>query len=139
MRACSDARRRSSTPARRVDATMSSRARTVVAIALAGLCAGALLVDRSLQFFIGRDSSVFLYVARRVQEGGGPYRDVWDHKPPLIYYLDVIGLALADRGVPGVAGGGGSGPFSPPVLRLFVLFPAPGGRAPPLRLGGGGP
>ena len=53
-------------------------------IALAGLCAGALLVDRSLQFFIGRDSSLFLYVARRVQEGGDPYRDVWDHKPPLI-------------------------------------------------------
>ena len=75
----------------------------MVAIALAGLCAGALLVDRSLQFFIGRDSSLFLYVARRVQEGGVPYRDVWDHKPPLIYYLDVVGLALADRGIPGVA------------------------------------
>src|SRR5437762_14368666 len=80
MRACSDARRRSSTPARPVDATLSTRARTVVVIALAGLCAGALLVDRSLQFFIGRDSSLFLYVARRVQEGGVPYRDVWDHK-----------------------------------------------------------
>jgi hypothetical protein len=75
----------------------------LVTIALAGLSAGALLVDRSLQFFVGRDSSVFLYVARQVQDGGVPYRDVWDHKPPLIYYLDVIGLALADRGVPGVA------------------------------------
>jgi len=82
---------------------MSARSRAFVAAALAALCAGALLVDRSLQFFIGRDSSLFLYVARRVQEGGVPYRDVWDHKPPLIYYLDVIGLALADRGVPGVA------------------------------------
>lgn len=75
----------------------------LVTIVLAGLCAGALLVDRSLQFFIGRDSSLFLYIARRVQEGAVPYRDVWDHKPPLIYYLDVIGLALADRGIPGMA------------------------------------
>src|SRR5437879_13433143 len=97
MRACSDARRRSSTHARRVDATVSSRARTVVAIALAGLCAGALLVDRSVQFFIGRDSSVFLYVARPVQEGGVPYRDVCDEKPALIYFLARLGLALPDR------------------------------------------
>ena len=60
-------------------------------------------MDRSLQFFVGRDSSVFLYVARRIQEGGLPYRDVWDHKPPLIYYLDLAGLWLADRGLPGLA------------------------------------
>jgi len=82
---------------------MSARSRAYVTAALAAVCAGALLIDRSLQFFIGRDSSLFLYVARRVQEGGIPYRDVWDHKPPLIYYLDVIGLTLADRGIPGVA------------------------------------
>lgn len=74
----------------------------MVTIALAGLCAGALIVDRSLQYVIGRDSSFFLYAARVVQQGGVPYRDVWDHKPPGIYYLDVIGLALSDRGLPGV-------------------------------------
>jgi len=82
---------------------MSLRGRILVTTALAALCAGALLVDRSLQYFVGRDSSLFLYVARRVQEGGLPYRDVWDHKPPLIYYLDVIGLVLDDRGLPGIA------------------------------------
>jgi hypothetical protein len=75
----------------------------LVTIALAVLSAGALWVDRSIQFFIGRDSSLFLYVAQRVRDGAVPYRDVWDHKPPLIYYLDVIGLSLADRGLPGVA------------------------------------
>ena len=74
----------------------------MVTIALATLCAGALMVDRSLQFFIGRDSSFFLYAARVVQQGGVPYLDVWDHKPPGIFYLDVIGLALSDRGLPGV-------------------------------------
>ena len=62
-----------------------------------------LVIDRSIQVFAGRDSSFFLYVAQRVQEGALPYRDVWDHKPPLIFYFDVIGLALSDRGIPGVA------------------------------------
>ena len=46
---------------------------------------------------------MFLYVARRIQEGGLPYRDVWDHKPPLIYYLDLAALWLAERGLPGLA------------------------------------
>src|SRR5437867_3594979 len=121
MRACSDARRRSSTHARRVDAAMSAWRRTLVAIALAGLSAGALLVDRSLQFFIGRDSSLFLYVARRVQEGGVPYRDVWDQKPPLIYYLDVIGLALADRGIPGVAAVEFAALFAAAIVGFWAL------------------
>jgi len=74
-----------------------------VTITLAAVVTGALFIDRSLQYFVGRDSSVFLYVARVVQNGGVPYRDVWDHKPPLIYYLDVVGLTLADRGIPGIA------------------------------------
>src|SRR6266540_2789042 len=81
---------------------MRLRERALVTIALAALSAGALWVDRSIQFFIGRDSSLFLYVAQRIQEGGVPYRDVWDHKPPLIYYFGVIGLALGDHGVSGV-------------------------------------
>jgi hypothetical protein len=81
---------------------MRLRERAFVTIALAALSAGALWVDRSIQFFIGRDSSLFLYVAQRIQDGGLPYRDVWDHKPPLIYYFGVIGLALGDHGISGV-------------------------------------
>jgi hypothetical protein len=41
------------------------------------------------------DAGVFIYAARMMLEGdGAPYRDVWDHKPPLIYGLDALGLAL---------------------------------------------
>jgi hypothetical protein len=72
---------------------MRLRERVLITIVLAALSAGALWIDRSIQFFIGRDSSLFLYVAQRIQDGGLPYRDVWDHKPPLIYYFGVIGLA----------------------------------------------
>ncbi len=68
----------------------------------AALCSVALFLDRSTRFFLERDSGVFLYTARRVLVGGLPYRDVWDHKPPLIYYIDALGVALTDRGLPGV-------------------------------------
>lgn len=40
------------------------------------------------------DSSVFLYMGQRVLDGGIPYRDVWDHKGPLIYYIDALGLGI---------------------------------------------
>lgn len=42
------------------------------------------------------DSSVFLYTADTILDGGLPYRDVWDHKGPLIYYIDALGLLLGD-------------------------------------------
>ena len=40
------------------------------------------------------DAGVFLYAAQRLLDGGLPYRDVWDHKPPLIYLLDALGLLV---------------------------------------------
>lgn len=36
-----------------------------------------------------RDSGVFLYAAQRIVEGELPYRDVWDHKPPMVYLLNL--------------------------------------------------
>jgi hypothetical protein len=50
----------------------------------------------------GRDSGVFLYAASVILDGGLSYRDVWDHKPPGIYYLDALGLALGGRTLWGV-------------------------------------
>ena len=41
------------------------------------------------------DEGVFLYIAHRIAAGGMPYRDVWDHKPPGVYLLDL--LAGADE------------------------------------------
>lgn len=40
------------------------------------------------------DSSVFLYMGRRMQEGLVPYRDVFDHKGPILYFINYIGLQL---------------------------------------------
>jgi len=49
-----------------------------------------------------RDSGVFLYVGWRFLRGDIPYRDVWDHKPPLIYFIDAIGLTLTPDSLWGV-------------------------------------
>ena len=43
------------------------------------------------------DTGVFLYAAQRLLDGGAPYRDIWDHKPPGVYFIDAVGLALAGR------------------------------------------
>jgi Dolichyl-phosphate-mannose-protein mannosyltransferase len=49
-----------------------------------------------------RDSGVFLYVGWRLLNGEIPYRDVWDHKPPLIYFVDAFGLTLTPHSLWGV-------------------------------------
>jgi hypothetical protein len=49
-----------------------------------------------------RDSGVFLYMGWRFISGDIPYRDVWDHKPPLIYFVDALGLGLTPDSIWGV-------------------------------------
>jgi len=49
-----------------------------------------------------RDSGVFLYMGWRFLNGDIPYRDVWDHKPPLIYFVDALGITLTPDSLWGV-------------------------------------
>lgn len=44
---------------------------------------------------INRDSGVFLYIGDRILHGDTLYRNVWDHKPPMIYYINAFGLAIS--------------------------------------------
>lgn len=44
-----------------------------------------------------RDSGMFLYAGWQILEGKIPYRDVWDLKPPVIFYLNAAGLAIANN------------------------------------------
>lgn len=46
------------------------------------------------------DSSVFKYVARVILAGGMPYLDAFDHKGPLTYLINVLGIRIAEwRGI----------------------------------------
>ena len=49
-----------------------------------------------------RDSGVFLYAGWRFLHADIPYRNVWDHKPPLIYFMDALGLTLTPHSLWGV-------------------------------------
>ena len=42
----------------------------------------------------GRDSGIFAYTGKMIREGGLPYRDLWDNKPPGVYYLDALAFLL---------------------------------------------
>jgi hypothetical protein len=49
-----------------------------------------------------RDSGVFFYIGWRILHGELPYRDIWDHKPPLIFYLNALGLGVSNNSLWGV-------------------------------------
>ena len=70
----------------------------VVAVALLVVVAVAVLLPNHPS---GRDpaedAGVFFYAAQRLLDGGAPYRDIWDHKPPGVYFIDAVGIALAGR------------------------------------------
>src|SRR5512143_2942089 len=51
---------------------------------------------------LARDEGVFVYVGRAILEGKIPYRDVWDHKGPLIYYINALGLWIGPNSLWGI-------------------------------------
>jgi hypothetical protein len=46
--------------------------------------------------FVRRDAGVFLYTGSRILSGYIPYKDIWDNKPPVIFYINALGLAISD-------------------------------------------
>lgn len=42
----------------------------------------------------GRDSGIFAYTGQVILDGGLAYRDAWDNKPPLVYYVNALALLL---------------------------------------------
>jgi hypothetical protein len=56
------------------------------------------LLLQLLDFGYGRDQGIFAVVGRAIREGGVPYRDAWDFKPPGIYFV----YALAGSTVRGI-------------------------------------
>ena len=63
---------------------------------------------------LSEDSGMSLYHGKRILEGNIPYRDTWEHKGPLIFYINALGLFL----------GGGSSWGVWTIQFLFILASA---------------
>ncbi|HTN87681.1 MAG TPA: glycosyltransferase family 39 protein, partial [Sorangium sp.] len=66
-------------------------ARAIVAIALGAI---AFLLLQILTYGYGRDQGIYAIVARAVLDGGMPYRDAFDFKPPGIFLIYALARAL---------------------------------------------
>jgi hypothetical protein len=44
--------------------------------------------------YLEADSGVYAYIGSAILDGELPYRDVWEHKPPVGFYLNALALAL---------------------------------------------
>lgn len=63
---------------------------------LAAACFAVILFGllQILTFGYGRDQGIYAMVARSILEGGMPYRDAWDFKPPGIFLIYALARAL---------------------------------------------
>jgi hypothetical protein len=77
--------------------------RVVAAIALLAAATLVLLpTSPAFQPVPGRDSGAFLVVAQTILHGERPYVDAWDHKGPVLFLVNALGLLLPLPGVWGV-------------------------------------
>ncbi|MDL5050789.1 glycosyltransferase family 39 protein [Oscillatoria amoena NRMC-F 0135] len=54
------------------------------------------------QFLLRSDSGIFAYIGQQLAAGKRLYVDVWDHKPPLIYWWNALGCLLSPGSVKGI-------------------------------------
>ncbi len=38
-----------------------------------------------------------MYIGSRILNGELPYREIWDHKPPVVFYLNALGLLIKNN------------------------------------------
>lgn len=69
------------------------------ALTICGYSVALFAAIGSLTWPLGRDQGIFTWVAQVVLGGGYPYRDAWDIKGPLSYYVYAIGLVLGSDGL----------------------------------------
>jgi hypothetical protein len=99
---------------------MSSRLALALALAL------LLIRLPSLAQPMGADQSLYAYVGERIREGGLPYRDAWDQKPPAIHFLYAAMRTIwADDGVVAAAD------LAAAATVAWLLFKVGGALGPP--------
>lgn len=74
----------------------------VILIFLACLTLMFAFIPIRANYYPSFDSSIFSYIGQQILRGKLPYVDGWDHKPPLIFYIDAFGLWLANGHLIGI-------------------------------------
>ena len=69
----------------------------IVSCLFIGLLVVAILMPDSPLYkrYLERDSGVFHYIGWLITQGRIPYLDVWDHKPPIVFFINALGLFLS--------------------------------------------
>jgi hypothetical protein len=75
---------------------MKQQRLTLIALLLVSL--GLSLFYNPYYNILSGDKEIYRYIGMVMVKGGVPYRDVFDHKPPLIFFLNYAGLLLGTWG-----------------------------------------
>src|SRR5690606_6386058 len=70
--------------------------------ALAAAALGLILALPVLTYPLGRDQGMYANIAQAIRAGGLPFIDMWDVKPPAIYYIYAGGISLFGATTPGL-------------------------------------
>lgn len=73
------------------------RIKIILALLLLALLT-AVVLEQAIPLYAepDRDNGIYLYLGKQIVEGKLPYVDAWEQKPPLIFYVNATGLALAN-------------------------------------------
>ena len=74
---------------------------TVILLLVTFMVFGAFIPLRD-NYYPSHDYAIFAYFGQQILRGKMPYRDLWDHKPPLIFYFDALGLKLTGGSLVGI-------------------------------------
>ncbi len=53
-------------------------------------------------YYPSHDYAIFSYIGQQILRGRMPYTELWDHKPPVIFYLNALGLKIAGGSLAGI-------------------------------------
>lgn len=79
------------TPFRQKPRALRTTAKNVFTILLVIVI---IIILPQLVHYPWEDSGMFLYIGKGILEGDMPYLDRWDHKPPMIFWINALGIYL---------------------------------------------
>ncbi len=74
----------------------------ILIVMLAELTVYGAFIPLRANYYPSHDYSIFAYIGQQILRGKIPYTQLWDHKPPVIFYLNAAALKLAGGELTGI-------------------------------------